>query len=328
MRQDDVIAPEPSPTGPVTAREHAFHHETLFYSGIDGFIDGTLPFIQDAVSAEEPILVAVDTIKIDLLTDALGDDAGRVGFTDMHALGRNPARIIPAWRSFLQSNAPDGRAVRGIGEPIWAGRSEAELAECQRHESLLNVAFDDGQAWRLLCPYDVAALDDELLAAAHSSHPFVVRDGIGSNSDGYVSARDGWSPFDGVLPAPDGEPMELAFTCDELGTLRASVAGFAADILRSHDRVDDLVLAANELATNSIYHGGGQGTLRMWSEDETLLCEVNDRGEFTEPLVGRVFPAPDEWSGRGLWLANQLCDLVQIRSRPNGSVVRLHMRSS
>jgi anti-sigma regulatory factor (Ser/Thr protein kinase) len=33
-------------------------------------------------------------------------------------------------------------------------------------------------------------------------------------------------------------------------------------------------------------------------------------------------PLSDE-GGRGLWLANQLCDLVQIRSGENGTVVRL-----
>ena len=31
-------------------------------------------------------------------------------------------------------------------------------------------------------------------------------------------------------------------------------------------------------------------------------------------------------TGRGLWLANQLCNLVQIRSSPEGTTVRLHMR--
>ncbi len=51
----------------------------------------------------------------------------------MRVLGSNPACIIPAWRRFLAEWAPDGRPVRGIGEPIWVGRSEAELTECQLH---------------------------------------------------------------------------------------------------------------------------------------------------------------------------------------------------
>jgi anti-sigma regulatory factor (Ser/Thr protein kinase) len=92
------------------------------------------------------------------------------------------------------------------------------------------------------------------------------------------------------------------------------------------ERVDDLVLAVNELASNSIHHGGGHGMMRMWREGDALLCEVSDGGRISEPLVGRVHPRPDQWSGRGLWLANQLCDLVQIRSSDAGSVVRLHMR--
>jgi hypothetical protein len=33
----------------------------------------------------------------------------------------------------------------------------------------------------------------------------------------------------------------------------------------------------------------------------------------------------DQTSGFGLWLANQLCDLVQIRSFDGGSAVRLLM---
>ena len=31
-------------------------------------------------------------------------------------------------------------------------------------------------------------------------------------------------------------------------------------------------------------------------------------------------------NGRGMWLANQLCDLVQLRSSPEGTVVRMHMQ--
>src|ERR1700730_11351148 len=152
MRQTGA-GPEASAQGAELPRDRGFYHETLFYSGEDGFVNGTLPFIREALVADEPILVAVSRANIELLTEALSDDAARVGFTDLRVLGSNPARIIPARRTFLQQRALDGRPVRGIGEPIWAGRDEAELSECQRHESLLNIAFDDGQGWRLLCPY-------------------------------------------------------------------------------------------------------------------------------------------------------------------------------
>jgi anti-sigma regulatory factor (Ser/Thr protein kinase) len=262
---------------------------------------------------------------MEALKEALSDDAPRVHFTDMHVLGSNPARIIPAWRRFLDEWAPDGRSVRGIGEPIWPGRDEPELTECQRHESLLNVAFDGGQAWRLLCPYDVDALEDEVILAAQESHPFIAEQDAVRRSHLYPAIDDGRSVFDGELPDPGTQPEELEFTCDALGRLRQSVAGIAASALLPAARIDDLVLAVDELATNSIYHGGGVGKLRIWREDEALLCEVSDRGRITEPLVGRIRPTPEQWNGRGLWLVNQLCDLTQIRSDAAGSVVRVHM---
>jgi hypothetical protein len=49
------------------------------------------------------------------------------------------------------------------------------------------------------------------------------------------------------------------------------------------------------------------------------------RGPGRDPLTDRRRPAPNQDGGRGLWLANQLCDLVQIRSFPSGTTVRMHM---
>jgi anti-sigma regulatory factor (Ser/Thr protein kinase) len=89
--------------------------------------------------------------------------------------------------------------------------------------------------------------------------------------------------------------------------------------------VADLVTAASELAANSVMHGGGCGTLRLWVDDGSLLAEVEDAGRIDEPLVGRLRPGLAQEGGRGLWLANQLCELVQIRSGEGRTVVRLHV---
>jgi hypothetical protein len=55
-----------------------------------------------------------------------------------------------------------------------------------------------------------------------------------------------------------------------------------------------------------------------------VRCEVRDAGRLDAPLAGRLPPTGDS-GGWGLWLANQLCDLVQLRSYPAGGAVRLHM---
>ena len=121
----------------------AFVHDALLYAGESEFLEGTVSFIRAGVAAEEPTLVVVSAAKIAKLRTALDGEAGQVLFADMAAVGTNPARIIPAWRRFVDQHSSGGRPLRGIGEPIWPERSAHELVECQRHESLLNLAFAD-----------------------------------------------------------------------------------------------------------------------------------------------------------------------------------------
>jgi anti-sigma regulatory factor (Ser/Thr protein kinase) len=305
--------------------QRCFHHEALFYAGEDGFLRGTLRFINEGLAADEPILVAVLAPKIEALREMLGADAELVHFADMQELGSNPARIIPAWRQFLEQHAPEGRPLRGIGEPIWPGRSQSELIECEHHESLLNLAFGDGQAWRLLCPYDLDGLEEQTITGAQRNHPFIAWEGATRPSDAYLYAHQAPNPFDGVLPAPSTRPAELVFGDGELGSVRQFMSDWPEPLLVL-ERREALVLAVNELATNSVRYGGGAGTLRIWREPEALVCEVSDQGHIEHPLSGRIRPRPEQPSGRGLWIVNQLCDLMQIRSGPSGSVVRLHMR--
>jgi anti-sigma regulatory factor (Ser/Thr protein kinase) len=87
-------------------------------------------------------------------------------------------------------------------------------------------------------------------------------------------------------------------------------------------------VAVTEVAGNSVRHAGGRGVLRVWREGNALICEVRDRGRIEDPLVGRERPVPGQESNFGLWLANQFCELVQVRSFPTGSVVRLHVRGA
>jgi hypothetical protein len=64
----------------------------------------------------------------------------------------------------------------------------------------------------------------------------------------------------------------------------------------------------------------------MWSDDDCFVVEVSDSGAVTDPLAGRVEPPMDRLGGRGLWLCNQICDLVQIHSNGAGTVIRLHIK--
>lgn len=305
----------------------AFSHEVMFYEDEDQFLETTVPFIRRGLEDDEAMLVAVGKARIRLLEGELGDDAAEVRFADMVELGLNPARIIPAWRDFLDESLKPGRGVRGIGEPIWAGRSDSELDECHRHEWLLNVAFGGGPGWSLLCPYDSTALDDDVLETARENHPHLRCSGTLEQCAAW-EGPEAFFPFAGSLPAPPTVSRTLAFDREALAETRALVGSEAEEAGMPTDRAADLTIAAGELAANSVLHGGGGGTLRAWREPSAVVVEVEDRGLIDEPLTGRLRPTPEQPGGRGLWMVNQLCDLVQIRSDSERTAVRLRMSLS
>lgn len=305
-----------------------FRHEALLYADQAEFVAGTVPFITAGLEAGEPVLVVESPEKIELLRQALGVDAGSVTFADMAGVGANPARIIPAWRDFVDRHRARGGRLRGIGEPIWKGRTADELAECQRHESLLNVAFGHGRPWWLLCPYDTAKLHPSVIEEARRSHEFVSHGGCAAPSPLFRGIEASGLPFAAPLPSAGANVRELAFGPDGLPAVRRLAERAAADARLEAVRASGFVIAANEVATNCLRHGGGAGTMRVWLEGNRLLCELSDAGRYDLPLGDRERPGRDARSRRGLWLANQLCDLVQIRTFATGTVVRLHMRTS
>jgi DcmR-like sensory protein len=300
-------------------RERGFHHEALLYTGLDGFVEGTLPFVREGLEADEPVLVAVSDDRIDLLRRVLGSDAARVRWVDMTGIGGNPARIIPLWRQLVASG--QGGAVRGIGEPVWRGRSPEALGESQRHEELLNLAFAETPGLRILCPYDAASLDPAVLEEAGRSHPWLLRDGVERASERYAAPGEA---FDAPLAPPpagvseavvEGEPSPSLFR--SLLDRPARRAGL------SSWRVEDLALALTAAAT-SLTRRGGRLSVRTWAESAAVVSEIRSPRRIADPLAGREWPPTDAGHGRGLWVANQLCDLLQLRSSSAGTVVRLH----
>jgi anti-sigma regulatory factor (Ser/Thr protein kinase) len=309
----------------LTPAADSFRHEVAFYEDADGFLATTVPFVTEGLIAGEPVMVALGPEKTELVRAALGAEAERVRFEDIEQLGRNPARLLPAWREFAAAQPPN-TALRGVGEPVWPRRERAEIEECHRHEALLNHAFGELAGVSLLCPYDSRALPDDVLQEALRTHPQVAgRDGAGLPSPRW-EVGEGWpDPFAGELQPRPGDAPEFRYAVADLHELRGFAARASAAAGLSDERAEDLILAASELAANSIVHGGGNGRANAWSEDRTLFFEARDAGHITDPLVGRVRPTPTQAKGRGLWIANQLCDLVQIRSSAAGTAVRLRV---
>jgi anti-sigma regulatory factor (Ser/Thr protein kinase) len=127
------------------------------------------------------------------------------------------------------------------------------------------------------------------------------------------------------LPSPPLEAGRLEFGLDDLHDLRGRVAATATAAGLSPRRVSDLAVAASELAANSVLYGGGRGLATIWGEHGAVFVEVADAGTIADPNVGRRRPDPGAEHGRGLYIANQLCDEIVIDSGPIGTRIRLRM---
>ncbi|MGI9019264.1 MAG: anti-sigma factor RsbA family regulatory protein [Solirubrobacterales bacterium] len=301
---------------------NGFRHEAWLYEGAGEFADGAAAFVRDGRERDEAVMVATTPWNLRALRAELGADAGDVALVDMTRLGRNPGAILSAWGEFAVREAGLARAARGIGEPVWHGRSEVELEECARHEALINSAFSRDVDFRLLCPYDMEALDEVILEAVDAAHPDVYgtpQDRPRGNFDPALADR----ALEGELPPPPAGAEVLRFDGQRLSELRGFARGAAGRLGLPKARAHDVALAVNELAANEIVHGAGHGTLTVWAEGDCVICQVEGEGRLGDPLVGRATPDPKSRGGRGVWLVHQVCDLVQLRSAPTGTVARI-----
>jgi anti-sigma regulatory factor (Ser/Thr protein kinase) len=304
------------------ATEEAFVHPALFYRGWQEYLAGTVPFIRDGLAAGEPVAVAVPPPNLAVLREEMGSAAGSVRMLDMTQVGRNPGRIIPGvLRAFADAH-PDGH-VRIIGEPIWAGRSALEYPACVQHEALINLAFT-GRQVTILCPYDADRLDPVVLADAEATHPVLIN-GSGEWESRRYEPEQVVSAYNRPLPAPPADAASFTFDVDCLAGVRNFAGEHAAYAGLPDERQADLKLLVNELACNSIVHGGGSGVLRTWVEKDRFVAEVTDAGHLRDPLAGRIPVALDSGGGRGLLLLNFLSDLVRVHTGDAGTTIRMYL---
>ncbi len=280
-------------------------------------------FIRASRARGHAVFAAVPGRQAEHLRRELGDDSGQVALADMAELGRNPARIIPEVLAFAQAHP--GQHVCCVGEPIWPGRTTAEIEEALRHEALVNLAFrDEPVTW--LCPYDSARLPRWVVADSASTHPSIVTDLREAANADYLSPPGLPARCEQPLPPPPGHAEVLDYR-DDLRSVRVFVTSRAEQAGLDPARTADLVLAVSELAANTLRYTDSSGTVQIWQTGPDLICQVTDRGQITDPLA-RHRPRSEVLGGKGLWLVNQLCDLVQARTGPAGTVARLRMRLS
>jgi anti-sigma regulatory factor (Ser/Thr protein kinase) len=300
-------------------------HDVLVYRDADEYLAQITSFVRTGLAEGAPVLVALPAPQAELLGDIFGPNAA-LTFADIAELSGNPARIIPALRRFVHNHG--GQPTRFVAEPAWAGRSQAELGEITLHDSLLERATA-GTPTSLLCVYNSATLPASFVEAAESLHTNATAfDDHAQRGNPEARPDTAAALFASPLPDPPPYAQVLPFEHD-LARVRRFVADGIASTGLNSARTQDLLLAVSEVATNTMVHAGGLGVLRLWQDpnSQEVVCDVCDHGHVGDLLTGRLGPyplAPQSW---GLWMVNQVCDLVQLRSGPWGTNVRLHVQT-
>lgn len=310
-----ALAPPRSHPGP------GLRHEAVLVSGTDDLLARAVPFVRDGLADDEPVMVALVDAQWQPLRAALGDAADLVHHVDMAELGRNPARLLPAWHDFIDRHGAGTRPLRGLGAPVWAGRTAAEVAECHLHEALLNVALRPGTPLWLLCPYDVAALP--------------ARGGRGAPQPPDRHRRRRSAPRCRLRRRPCPRPVAprppagrgprggrgLRARRPRRGAPARPAAGDPGAWSRPRRGPDPRGERADREQPRPRRRAGRPAHLVRAG------C-APVRGRRLRPprrRPGRAHPTGARAAqGRGVWMVNQLCDLVQIRSTAAGTVVRVH----
>ncbi|MEP7048633.1 MAG: MEDS domain-containing protein [Ilumatobacteraceae bacterium] len=301
-----------------------FRHEAVLYNGQGEFVEFASRFVRDAVAAGYPTFVVVSATKIEALHSELQDEADDVLFADMAQVGRNPGLLLTAWEAFIEEHRGDGLPLRGIGELVWPGRNAAQLAECHIQEALANIAFGTAVDMWVLCPYDISAMSADVIEGAFRTHRYLVDNGIATISRHYDSATELSDLVNTEFPPAPSTAASLSFaTTDDFGRLLdryLGVAGFA-DRQRAA-----FIEAAIGVAALAIDHSAGTHSALIWVASDDAVLEIGDIGEIDDPFAGRRHPHAGDRPGHALWIANQVCELVQIRNTCRGTAARMHIR--
>jgi transcriptional regulator with XRE-family HTH domain len=167
-----------------------FEHRALMYGSDDGFIAAAIPYLAEGIDRSDRVLAVTEQPKIDLLRDALGDDAEHVEFADWADWYGSPQEALTRYGAFLSQKLEAGAVwIRVIAEAAWSGDTEAEIATWTRYESLVNLAFASSPA-TIVCTYDERSFAEDVVADARRTHPSVVHGVDATTNPDYRSPED------------------------------------------------------------------------------------------------------------------------------------------
>jgi anti-sigma regulatory factor (Ser/Thr protein kinase) len=315
----------------------ALRHSAFVYGSEAEYVERAVPFLREGLEAGEGAVVANTRDGIAAMRDALGADAGRARFVDVGGAYTRPARTLAAYHEVYVEQLAETPRLRAVADVQW-GPEEGEWDLWTAYEAVFNLSFEHLPAW-VLCSYDTEGLPDPVLEGVRRTHPEVVDAAGWSESTAFADPRSllgglrrggasaGAAPrqeLGGGPRLPALRPLAFAGRggVDDPEALREALARELVASGAPESKVIDLLLAADEVATNARVHGGGIAAVRTGTVEGRFVCEVVDRGPgFDDPAAGFLAPRPGR--GAGLWVARQLTWDIEFVRAADGFTARI-----
>jgi anti-sigma regulatory factor (Ser/Thr protein kinase) len=297
-------------------------HQGFIYMSLDDLVATLAPFTRAGLQRGDRVFAVISRAGCAALREELGDDARHVELHDTERWKPRPFDRLLAVRRMVDG-LPPGATLRAIGEPVWNG-SPAVQREWARYESVINVSLARASL-RFVCLYDGARLADELLEHGRRTHSELLEGGAVCPCSSFVPPELYVPALGGDFDDTPAGALDVPFDGDQ-HAFRAKLATHASEEGLEPGRIDQLVLAANEVATNAVVHGERPLRAQVWTDAGEIVCEIADAGPgIADPFAGWRVPDPAIPGGWGLPMTRQLCDALEISSNGGGTRVRLHM---
>lgn len=309
----------------LAAVEGGFTHSAVCHRATAELAEAVVPFIEEGLTRNERVFVNLAAGDVAALKGALGADADRVRWSDTHRWHPHPARRLRALQDLVDGEERHGLGhLRFVGGCPWPATPREMVTEWERFDAALNEALATAPL-TMVCAYDVAVIPPDVVDRVASTHP-LLGSAAPRPSPTFLGAEE-------YLVRSGPSSLKVPEGASRLGpsVVPGEARAFVREVL-SHARplpvtaLDDLVVAVTEVVTNSWGVGSRSIEISVWSLGDEVGVQVDDDGPgLFDPLAGYRRPQVGSDGGRGLWIARQMTDLVEIIGTPGGTSVRLRM---
>lgn len=302
----------------MTRNGSEFRHNALVYESQDEYVALSVPFLREGIEAGEGAIVAHTKPGLAVMREALGADADQVTFVDVSAAYTRPARTLASYHGVFVDQLRGARSLRAVAD-VQFGLDPGESDLWMGYEAVFNHCFSHLPMW-VWCTYDGERLPDPVRDAVWRTHPEVVADEAWHTSDRY---EDPERLLRRITPEPVPLPgLRSIGPGRDVEELRERLARELGAERVTEAKAIDMLLAATEIGTNAIEHGGGIDDVRVGRAEGRFVCEIVDRGAgFDDPTAGYL--APREGVGRGLWVTRQLTWDIEFIHSSKGFTARI-----